>query len=144
MAQRRADVVWEKDLLKGNGKVKVGSGALPEFPVTWVSRTEQPGGKTSPEELLAAAHASCYAMAMSATLARRGTPPERLNVSAVCTLDRVGEGYKVTTMDLSVRGRVPGMDQGKFEDAARAAEKTCPISNTLRNNVEIKLSAKLE
>jgi osmotically inducible protein OsmC len=143
-AQRRAEVIWEKDLLKGRGSVKVGSGALSEFGVTWASRTEQPDGKTSPEELLAAAHASCYAMALSATLARKGTPPERLNVKAVSTFDRVGEGYKVTTMELTVRGKVPGIDQAKFEDAAREGEKACPISNALRNNVDIKLTAKLE
>ncbi len=143
MVQRSAYVVWEKDLSKGAGTVTVGSGALRQFPVTWASRTEDSGGKTSPEELLAAAHASCYAMALSATLARRGTPPERLDVTAVCSFERVGDGWKVTTSELNVKGRVPGLNKTMFNEAARAAEKSCPISNAIRNNVEIKLSASL-
>ncbi len=143
MVQRTASVVWEKDLLKGAGTVTTGSGAFRQFPVTWASRTEDSGGKTSPEELLAAAHASCYAMALSATLARRGTPPERLDVTAVCSFERVGDGWKVTTSELSVRGRVVGLDERMFQDVARAAEKTCPISNAIRNNVEVRLSASL-
>lgn len=140
---RTVEVVWEKDLLTGRGSVKMGSGALPDFPVTWASRTETPAGKTSPEELLAAAHASCYAMALSATLSRRRTPPERLNVAAQCTLDKVGDGFKVTTMELTVRGRVPGLEQSTFQEVAQVAEKSCPISNAIRNNVEIRLTARL-
>jgi len=143
MVQRRASVVWEKDLLKGAGTVTVGSGALRQFPVTWASRTEDSGGRTSPEELLAAAHASCYAMALSATLARRGTPPERLDVTAVCSFERLGDGWKVTTSEVSVEGRVPGLDKTTFQEVARAAERTCPISNAIRNNVAITLSASL-
>ncbi|HZW55649.1 MAG TPA: OsmC family peroxiredoxin [Nitrososphaerales archaeon] len=142
--QRKAETTWNGDLLKGSGTVKVGTGSLPDFPVSWASRTEAPGGKTSPEELLAAAHASCYAMAFSATLARRGTPPQTLHVSATCTFDRVGEGWKVTKMDLEVIGKVPGLNQQQFEEAARTGEKGCPISNALRNNVEITVNAKLE
>ncbi len=143
MVQRIASVVWEKDLLKGAGTVTVGSGAFRQFPVTWASRTEDTGGKTSPEELLAAAHASCYAMALSSTLARRGTSPERLDVTAVCSFERVGDGWKVTTSELSVKGRVPGLDKTMFDGVARAAEQTCPISNAIRGNVEIRLSASL-
>ncbi len=143
MVQRSASVVWEKDLLKGAGTVTAGSGAFRQFPVSWASRTEDSGGKTSPEELLAAAHASCYAMALSATLARRRTLPERLDVTAVCSFERVGDGWKVTTSDVSVKARVPGIDKTTFEEVARAAEKTCPISNAIRNNVQIKLSASL-
>ena len=142
-AMRTVEVVWENDLLTGRGSVKMSSGALPDFPVTWASRTETPEGKTSPEELLAAAHASCYAMALSATLSRRRTPPERLNVTAQCTLDKVGDGFKVTTMELTVRGRVPGLEQSVFQEVAQVAEKSCPISNAIRNNVEIRLTAKL-
>jgi osmotically inducible protein OsmC len=142
--QRKADVVWENDLLNGSGRLRFASGGLPEAQVTWKARTEEPGAKTSPEELLAAAHASCFAMAFSATLARRGTPPMRLEVSAICTFDKVGGGWKVTTMDLSVKGQVPGIDQAKFEDAAKAGEATCPISNALRNNVQINLNARLQ
>jgi osmotically inducible protein OsmC len=144
-AKRSAEVVWENDLMKGSGTItKVGSGALSDLPVTWASRTEQPGGKTSPEELLAAAHASCYAMAFSAALGRNNTPPERLRVHAESTFDRVGQGFKVTTMELSVSGKVPGLDEQKFREIAESAENGCPISNALRNNVEIKLNVTLE
>lgn len=143
-AQRTADVTWEGDLLTGNGKVDVSSGVLPEFSVSWASRTEQPAGKTSPEELLAAAHASCFAMAFSATLARNRTPPKRLHVTATSTFDKVGDGWKVTKMALNVQGIVPGLDQQKFSELAKTAEKGCPISNALRNNVEITVESKLE
>ncbi len=120
-----------------------GSEAFGHFQVSWSARTQTPEGKTSPEELLAAAHASCYAMALSSTLAKRGTPPEELQVKAVCSFDKVGDGWKVTMMDLEVHGRVSGIDQARFEEAAKAGEKGCPISNAIRNNVEIKLTAKL-
>ena len=143
MVQRTASVVWERDLLKGAGNVTTGSGAFRQFPVTWASRTEDSGGKTSPEELLAAAHASCYAMALSATLGRKGTPPERLEVTAVCSFEREGDGWKVTTSELSVRGKVLELDATAFTELAKAAERSCPISNAIRNNVEIKLTASL-
>jgi lipoyl-dependent peroxiredoxin len=143
-AQRKAEAVWEGDLLSGKGIVNMFSGAIPQFPVTWAARTEQPGGKTSPEELLAAAHASCYAMAFSATLARNRTPPKKLDVTATATFDKVGDGWKVTKMELNVVGNVPGLDQEKFSELAKAGEKGCPISNALRNNVEITVNSKLE
>lgn len=142
-AKRRAVAVWEHDLLKGSGRFKVDSGAFPEMPVTWAARTEASGGKTSPEELLAAAHASCFAMAFSAGLARAGTPPERLEVAATCTFDKVGDGWKVTTMELHVVGRVPGIEAAAFAEAAQKAGAGCPISNALKNNVEIRVTAKL-
>lgn len=143
-AKRHAQAVWENDLLKGHGRFKVDSGALPETPISWAARTEASNGKTSPEELLAAAHASCYAMAFSAGLGRLGKPPERLTVGATCTFDKVGDGWKVTTMELEVVGRVPGLDAATFLDAATKAKDGCPISGALRNNVEIRLTAKLE
>jgi len=119
-AERRADVVWEGNLLQGHGKiVGVGSGALVELPITWASRTERSDGRTSPEELLAAAHAACYAMAFSHTLAQSGTPAERLTVRTVCAFEQVESGFKVTTMDLDVRGNVPGLDQAGFEQMAQ-------------------------
>ena len=144
VAKRRADVTWENDLIRGTGRVRFWSGALPETGVTWLSRTEQSNGMTSPEELLAAAHASCYAMAFSATLASNKTPPTRLDVTAECTFERVGDKWKVTTMELTVKGVVPNMDSSKFEEMARIGEAGCPISNALRNNVEIKVHASLE
>jgi len=143
-AERRADVVWTGDLIHGEGTVQVGSGALSGLPVTWAARTERSDGKTSPEELIAAAHAACYAMAFSNTLAKAGQTPERLNVTAVCTLDQVNGKFTITTMDLAVRGTVPGLDQRGFEEAARTAEAGCPVSNALRNNVTINVRAQLE
>jgi osmotically inducible protein OsmC len=144
-AERRADVVWEGDLLHGSGTiVSVGSGALGALPVTWASRTERSDGKTSPEELMAAAHAACYAMAFSHTLAQAGTPAERLSVSATCTFEQVEGGFKISTMDLDVRGKVPGLDEAGFEKVAQQAEQGCPVSNALRNNVAIRVNAHLE
>jgi len=124
--------------------VSVGSGALGALPVTWASRTERSDGKTSPEELMAAAHAACYAMAFSHTLAQAGTPAERLAVSATCTFEQVEGGFKISTMDLNVRGKVPGLDEAGFEQVARQAEQGCPVSNALRNNVQIRVNAHLE
>jgi len=144
-AERRAEVVWEGNLIQGSGKVvSVGSGAIGELPITWASRTERSDGKTSPEELIAAAHAACYAMAFSHTLAQAGTPAERLLVSAVCTFEQVEAGFKITTMDLDVRGKVPGLDEAGFEKAAQQAEQGCPVSNALRNNVQIRVNAHLD
>jgi len=144
VAKRRAEVTWENDLIRGTGRVRFGSGALPDTGVTWLSRTEQPGGMTSPEELLAAAHASCYAMAFSGTLAGNRTPPTRLDVTAECAFDKVGDKWKVTTMELTVNGVVPNISSSEFEEMARIGEAGCPISNALRNNVEIKVNASLE
>ncbi|TMD57875.1 MAG: OsmC family peroxiredoxin, partial [Chloroflexi bacterium] len=116
---RRADAVWEGELTSGKGQVSSGSsGLFRDLPVSWSARTEAPGGKTSPEELLAAAHASCFAMALSAGLARAGTPPKKLEVSASVTFDKVGDGWKVTKSELTVRGWVPGSDAQKFKAAA--------------------------
>ena len=142
-AKRTATAVWNHDLLKGNGTVSGGTGAFPSLPVTWVARTEQPGGKTSPEELLAAAHASCFAMAFSATLGRNQHPPELLTVRAEATFDKVGEAWKVTTMDLDVVGKVPGIDAAKFSELAKVAEQGCPISSAIRNNVQVRVQARL-
>ena len=142
--ERRAEVTWLGDLASGNGTLTGGSGAFGTLPVTWAARTEEPAGKTSPEELIAAAHASCYAMALSHALATAGNPPERLDVSAVCGLDpKSGGGFEITSSNLTVRGVVPGLDQAGFEEMARQGEQGCPVSNALRNNVEIGLDATL-
>src|SRR3989449_9956921 len=110
-ATRRADAVWEGELTSGQGRVSSGSsGLFKDLPVSWSARTEAPGGKTSPEELLAAAHASCFAMALSNALARAGTSPKRLEVSAAITFDKVGENWTVVSSALDVRGEVPGAD----------------------------------
>ena len=104
---------------------------------------EEPGGKTSPEELLAASHAACFAMAFSATLGRMQKTPDHIGVTATCTFDKVGDAWKVTTMELEVTGKVPGMDQTQFAEAAKTAEQGCPISAAIRGNVEIRLTAHL-
>lgn len=136
--ERKARVVWEGDLFNGNGALSTEtSSVLQESPVTWAARTSSPEGKTSPEELIASAHASCYAMALSLTLAQDGNAPERLEIRSVVTFD--DEAAKVTTSDLHVSGEVSGLDDAAFEEAAKKAEDLCPVSNALRNNVEIRL-----
>jgi osmotically inducible protein OsmC len=140
-AERRAEVVWQGNLIKGSGTFDLASsGLMTGAEVTWASRTERPG-KTSPEELIAAAHASCYAMAFSNVLAEMGNEPEELNISAVCTFDV--DQVKVTTMVLDVRGRVPGLDEESFRSAAEQGEQACPVSNALRGNVDIQLNTSL-
>lgn len=139
--ERSAHVEWSGDLMKGSGTVSEGSGVLSNTPVTFASRVQQPEGKTSPEELIAAAHATCYAMALSHTLAEGGNEPESLTVDAVCVLD--DSQLKITTVDLNVQGSVPGMSADDFENAARQAEQICPVSNALRGNVEIRLNPSL-
>ena len=145
MTERKATAVWEGDLIHGSGKLTTdSSGVLQDTPVSWPARTEQAGGKTSPEELIAAAHAACYAMAFSHTLAQAGTPPERLDVSATVGLGpKPGGGVQVVHSHLTVTGTVPGLDQAGFEAAAKQGEQGCPISNALRNNVEITVTATL-
>jgi lipoyl-dependent peroxiredoxin len=142
-ATRTAQATWEHDLLRGQGTVQGTSGALPSMPVSWSARTEASGGKTSPEELLAAAHAACFSMALSGGLGRLQKPPERLEVRAAATFDKVGEAWRVTTMDLNVTGKVPGITLAEFEAAAQAAGQGCPISNALKGNVAITVHAKL-
>ena len=144
IATREAQIIWEGPLASGAGTISSGSGALGQLPVTWASRTEQPGGKTSPEELIAAAHASCFAMALSLMLGEAHSPPERVNVGAQCTLDEVDGAPKITTVALTVRARVPGLGQTEFDQALEQAANLCPVSNALRGNVEISVNGELE
>src|SRR5258706_9253898 len=126
-AQRRAEVEWEGSLVHGSGKiVEVGIVALGQLPITWASRTERSDGKTSAEELIAAAHAACYAMAFSHAVAEAGTPATRLTVNAVCTFEQVENGFKISTMDLDVKGNVPGLDEAGFEKAAGQPNRVVP------------------
>lgn len=143
-AQRHAEMIWEGNLAQGHGQVTVGSKAVEHLPMTWASRVERPDGKTSPEELIAAAHAGCYAMALNVILGEAGKTPERLRVNAACTFEEVNGAPKISTVELEVHGNVPGMDVAAFEEAARKAEQLCPVSNALRNNVAIHLQAHLE
>jgi len=142
-AKRSAHAVWDGDLAHGQGSVKGTSGALGHTPVSWASRTEAPGGKSSPEELLAAAEASCFCMALSAGLGRMQKPPKHLEVTAAATFDKVGDGWKVTTMELDVVGTVPGASAPEFEAAAKAASEGCPISGALKGNVAVSVRARL-
>jgi osmotically inducible protein OsmC len=136
-----ATTVWEGDLAHGSGVTTPQSGAFPATDVSWASRTTRAAGKTSPEELLAAAHASCYSMALSHELAEAGTPPERLEATA--TVEFVpGEGVK--SSHIVVSGRVPGIDDEAFAAAAAAAGEGCPISAALRGNIEITVEPTLE
>jgi osmotically inducible protein OsmC len=142
MAERTANTAWDGDLPHGSGTVTATSGAF-ELPVTWASRTERSEGKTSPEELIAAAHAACYSMALSHGLGEAGNPPEHLDVSSKVTLDLVDGAPTVTTSELTVRGRVPGIDQATFEQAAFDAGRNCPVSRAL-SGIEITVDATLE
>lgn len=143
--ERKVDVTWEGRLADGAGNIVSGtSGQIANLPVSWAARTEEAGGKTSPEELLAAAHASCYAMALSFELEGRGAEAGSYQVSATVGLDpKVGGGFEVSKSHLDVRGSVPGLDAAEFEAAARAAAKGCPISGALTGNVEITVHASL-
>jgi osmotically inducible protein OsmC len=139
---RRADVTWQGSLREGSGTItKTTSGALGELNVTWASRSEDDtGGKTSPEELIAAAHAACFSMALSAELARAGSPPEELHTSATVTF-QPGEG--ITKSALTVEGRVPGLDEAAFLEAAETAKANCPVSKALASVPSITLNAHL-
>jgi osmotically inducible protein OsmC len=145
-AVRQATVKWSGDLPSGKGNVSAASsGAFNGLEVTWARRSEpDANGVTSPEELLAASHASCYAMALSAGLGRAGTPPQSLDISARVTFDRVGDGFRVVSSALEVRGRVPNIDAAAFQKAAEAAKDGCPISQALQGNVDLSVTATLE
>jgi osmotically inducible protein OsmC len=143
-ATREARAVWSGDLISGTGAVSaVSSGKFADLPVSWSARTAEPGGKSSPEELLAAAHASCFAMALSAGLGRAGTPPNRLEVRSKVTFDKVGDSWTVVSSELEVKGDVPGADAEKFVRAAEDAKENCPISRALKGNVRLSVKANL-
>jgi len=142
---RRATATWAGDLPTGRGTVTAATtGIFRDQPTTWASRTEDPEGVTSPEELLAAAHASCYSMACSNILAKAGTPVERLDVEVSVTGDRLETGWTIISAAIVVRGRVPGATPESFADAADQAKDGCPISRALKGNVEITVEATLE
>jgi len=143
-AKRQATTTWNGDLMSGSGTLSGKSGALSDLGVTWAARTESSDGKTSPEELIAAAHSSCYAMALSNTLAQEGHAPESLEVTAVVTFDPQAEGgARVTKSELTVVGKVPGLSEDQFKEIAKKGEQGCPISNLIRGGAEITLDASL-
>ena len=144
-ASRTATVTWTGSLAEGSGTVTAGTSELfTDLPVSWASRTESPNGQTSPEELLAAAHASCFSMALSGALARAGTPPDHVHVSATVTFDKVGDAWTVTRSELDVVGTVPGLDEAGFDAAAQDARDNCPVSRALAGNVELSVHSTLE
>jgi osmotically inducible protein OsmC len=139
--ERKADVVWQGDLTNGSGTIEsVTSGAFGPLDVSWASRAEDPNGKTSPEELIAAAWAACFSMALSSGLAKAGHPADKLETSATVTF-QPGEG--ITKGALTVRATVPGIDAGAFDEAAEAAKQNCPVSKALAGIPEVSLDASL-
>ncbi len=140
---RTAEVVWSGTIARGTGMASGGSGALRDLPITLASRFGDPEGKTSPEELIAAAHAGCFTMALGSALAGRGTPPEGLDVSARVTLETSGTP-RIKSSELDVHGVAPGIDQTAFDEAAREAGENCLVSQALQGNVEIRVHARLD
>ncbi|HUL03634.1 MAG TPA: OsmC family peroxiredoxin [Gemmatimonadales bacterium] len=142
MTTSQASAVWEGKLRDGHGRYSAGSGA---FSGNYSFATRFEGAKgTNPEELIAAAEAACLSMALSAGLEQGGSPATRIETTASCTVEKVGDGFKITTIALKVRGKVPGIDQARFQKAAEAAKDGCPVSGALKGNVQLKLDAKLE
>lgn len=146
VAFRKASTEWQGTAAEGSGTTTfVSSQAGGPFPVSLTRRTDQEDKtQTNPEELIAAAHSTCYAMAFSNVLSQNDTPPEKLDVDVRVTLDQAGEGFAITKSELTVNGRVPGLDQDRFAELAAEAEQACPVSNVLRGNAEISLKATLE
>lgn len=143
IAKRTAQTIWEGRLASGTGTVTSGTGALGELPVTWAARTQQPDGKTSPEELAAAAHASCFSMALALRLGEHSATPERLDVSATVTLDEVNSLPTVVSSALRVVAQVPGIGDKQFQSIVREAAELCPISR-LFAGTSISIEASLE
>lgn len=141
---RNASVSWQGNVARGEGAISGESGALDGLPYTLATRIGSPEGKTSPEELIAAAVGGCFAMSLAAELTQAGTPPEHLDVSAACTVDEVDGRHLVTAVELGVRGRVPGIDTETFERTAMEAEQGCTMSTLVRASAEVTVDATLE
>jgi osmotically inducible protein OsmC len=140
--EKTARATWQGDLIHGSGRVSTESGVIADQEMTWSARAEEAEG-ASPEELIAAAHATCVSMALAAGLARGGTPPTRLETEAKTSFEKVGEGFKLTSVRLSIRGDVDGLEEDGFRKAAEEAKENCPVSQALKGNVEISLEASL-
>jgi lipoyl-dependent peroxiredoxin len=142
-AEHSAHATWNGDLMGGSGSVSTGSGAVSSVALTWKARAEDASAGSSPEELIAAALAACFSMALSHGLAQDGHPPTSIDTDATATFDRRDEGFRVTKIALSVRGDVAGLDEAAFRAAAEGAKVNCPVSKALEGNVEITLDASL-
>jgi osmotically inducible protein OsmC len=141
---RFAETTWTGDLTSGSGSINyVSSGSFTRLPVTWASRTEDHNGRTSPEELIAAAHSACFSMAFSNQLAKNGTPATKLDVRCVVSFDKGDAGWGISKSELTVRGTVPGIDQAKFAELANVAKDGCPVSQALKGNVALSVDASL-
>jgi len=142
MADKKARATWEGDLMSGSGRVSTESDALSEEGVSWSARADGADG-TSPEELLAAAHATCVSMALSHALAEDGHAPTRLESNATASFDKTDDGFRMTKIELQIEGEVDGIDEAAFREAAEGAKDNCPVSKALEGNVEISVDAKL-
>ena len=141
--ERTAKAEWQGDLTGGSGTVSTESGVVRDATIKWSSRAEAADENTSPEELIAAAHASCVSMALAHGLAEAGTPARRLESQATATFDQVGDGFRMTTMRLQIRGQVDGLDEDGFREAAEQAKDNCPVSQALSEDVEVTVDASL-
>ena len=142
-AEHSAHASWQGDLMSGSGKISTGSGAVEDVALTWRARAEDASAGSSPEELIAAALAACFSMALSHGLAQAGNTANSIQTDAVASFDRTDAGFRVTKIALSVRADVPGLDEAGFREAAEGAKVNCPVSKALENNVEITLDAAL-
>jgi osmotically inducible protein OsmC len=141
---RTANVVWNGDLVSGSGMITyLSSGVVSRLPISWASRTSAHEGRTSPEELLAAAHASCFSMAFASRLAKNGTPPTSLEVRAEVRFEQGDAGWKVASSTIKVNGTVPGIDKATFDRLADDAKENCPISQALKGNVQLSVEPTL-
>ena len=143
--QREATVTWEGNVARGSGVISAATGAFSSLPYSLATRVERPDGKTSPEELLAAAHAACYAMSLAGELAGAGTPVDRLDVQATVTLDQVEDGsHRIVSSELLARARVKEMDAGRLERLAASASEGCPFTKLIEASGKVTVNATLE
>ncbi|HEU4433838.1 MAG TPA: OsmC family protein [Pyrinomonadaceae bacterium] len=142
MPSRRAEAEWEGNLAEGSGRLKVGSGAF-DGPYSFKSRFEEGQSATNPEELIGAAHAGCFTMALTAALTRAGQPPKRIHTTAQVKLEKVGDAFSITQIDLNTEAEIPGLDDAAFQRFAQDAKQNCPVSKALAGT-EISLTAKLQ
>jgi lipoyl-dependent peroxiredoxin len=143
--QREATVTWEGNVARGNGAITAATGAFDQLPYSLASRVEKPDGKTSPEELLAAAHAACYAMSLASELSSAGSPPDHLDVHSTVTLDQVEDGsHRIVSSELLARARVTGTDEETLQRLARAASEGCPFTKLIEASAQVTVNATLE
>ncbi|MDX6414295.1 MAG: lipoyl-dependent peroxiredoxin [Gaiellaceae bacterium] len=143
--QREANVTWSGNVARGSGAITAGTGAFEELPYSLATRVERPDGKTSPEELLAAAHAACFSMSLAGELTSAGSPPEQLDVTATVTLDEVdGGSHRIVSSELLARARVTGLDAAAFQQLAEAASAGCPFSALIGASAQVTVTAQLE